>query len=162
MNYDELYLLLTYQLYMDKYLHAYVDCICELDVHLCKQSSCISDLMWIRFFYPEKMYIYLVLWNLWWDVTLYVTPAHTRGTAFDCDQHLVVGFEVMGGANQSRHKLMWHLLILSSRDLSLALWNSYKGLKTETESQLFNFVMTYLWMNFYFFSYCIQLFICDN
>lgn len=55
------------------------------------------------------------------EVTRLVTQAHTRGTAFDCDQHLVMGFEVMGGANQSKHKLMRHLYF---KDLSLALVNS--------------------------------------
>lgn len=58
------------------------------------------------------------------DVTRLVTQTHTRGTAFDCDQHLVMGFEVMGGANQSKHKLMRHLYLYCLR-LRICRWHYF-------------------------------------
>lgn len=58
------------------------------------------------------------------DVTRFVTQTHTRGTAFDCDQHLVMGFEVMGGANQSKHNLMRHLYLYSLR-LRICRWHYF-------------------------------------
>lgn len=58
------------------------------------------------------------------DVTRLVTQTHTRGTAFDCDQHLVMGFEVMGGANQSKHNLMRHLYLYCLR-LRICRWHYF-------------------------------------
>lgn len=97
------------------------DVFCCVFVYLYKQTI---------FFLCELLmvvYISLHLWFLWWmslDVTRLVTQTHTRGTAFDCDQHLVMGFEVMGGANQSKHNLMRHLYLYSLR-LRICRWHYF-------------------------------------
>lgn len=79
-----------------------------------------SFFMWITY---GSVYISLHLWFLWW-MSLFVTQTHTRGTAFDCDQHLVMGFEVMGGANQSKHNLMRHLYLYCLR-LRICRWHYF-------------------------------------
>lgn len=92
---------------------------------LCIWYTCInrpsSFLMWIT--YGSILYKLAFMISVM-GVTRLVTQTHTRGTAFDCDQHLVMGFEVMGGANQSKHKLMRHLYLYCLR-LRICRWHYF-------------------------------------
>lgn len=118
--------------------------------------SCInrpSIFMWITYGSIYKLAFMISVM----DVTRLVTQTHTRGTAFDCDQHLVMGFEVMGGANQSKHNLMRHLYLYCLR-LRICRWHyfipviSWKQ-KPRAKSGFYLYkVFDYLWC-FLFYDY---------
>lgn len=100
-----------------------------------KKKFCLSnsDVFCCVFVYMYKLFFMWITYGSIYklafmisvmDVTRLVTQTHTRGTAFDCDQHLVMGFEVMGGANQSKHNLMRHLYLYCLR-LRICRWHYF-------------------------------------
>lgn len=117
---------------------------CCVFVYMYKQTICFYVNLVLM-----VVYISLHLWFLWW-MSLFVTQTHTRGTAFDCDQHLVMGFEVMGGANQSKHNLIRHLYLYCLR-LRICRWHYFipvicwKQYKFLTIYDVFLFMIMNLW-----------------
>lgn len=104
-------------IFWKKIFLSYSDVFCCVFVYMYKQTIFF---MWITYGSIYKLAFMISVM----DVTRLVTQTHTRGTAFDCDQHLVMGFEVMGGANQSKHNLMRHLYLYCLR-LRICRWHYF-------------------------------------